>query len=104
MNYSEMTIYGSALKTILLFLRICYVLILFCVVLPENLYEIGFIFGRTPLMKPIAFFYVLKTVFFYFFEEGAPPPKSSYMISSGSTPSESNMDTTALDIGPGPHI
>ena len=32
------------------------------------------------------------------------PPKLSYMIDSGSTPSESSIDTTAFDIGPGPHM
>ena len=32
------------------------------------------------------------------------PPKLSYMIDSGSTPRESSMDTTAADIGPGPHM
>ena len=32
------------------------------------------------------------------------PPKLSYMIDSGSTPSESSICTTAFDIGPGPHM
>ena len=32
------------------------------------------------------------------------PPKLSYMMLSGSTPSESSMETTAFDIGPGPHM
>lgn len=62
-----MTIYGSALKMILLFLRICYAEILFCMVLPENLYEIGFIFGITPRMKPIALFLCFENCFLLFF-------------------------------------
>ena len=32
------------------------------------------------------------------------PPKLSYMIDSGSTPRESSIETTAADIGPGPHM
>ena len=32
------------------------------------------------------------------------PPKLSYMMLSGSTPKPSSMFTTALDIGPGPHM
>ena len=32
------------------------------------------------------------------------PPKLSYMIDAGSTPNESSICTTALDIGPGPHM
>ena len=32
------------------------------------------------------------------------PPKLSYMMLSGSTPSESSMETTAADMGPGPHM
>ena len=32
------------------------------------------------------------------------PPKLSYMMLSGSTPRESSIETTAFDIGPGPHI
>ena len=62
-----MTIYGSALKTILLFLRICYAEILFCMVLPENLYEIGFIRGVIPKMKPIALFLCFEKLFSFIF-------------------------------------
>ncbi len=32
------------------------------------------------------------------------PPKLSYMMLSGSTPSESSICTTAFDMGPGPHM
>ena len=36
--------------------------------------------------------------------EEVQPPKLSYMMDSGSTPSESSIWTTAFDIGPGPHM
>ena len=42
-----------------------------------------------------------------FCEDGglrAYPPKLSYMMLSGSTPSESSIFTTAADMGPGPHM
>lgn len=35
---------------------------------------------------------------------GGYPPKLSYRMFSGSTPRLSSMETTALDMGPGPHI
>ena len=37
-------------------------------------------------------------------KDGNYPPKLSYMIDSGSTPSESSIETTAADMGPGPHM
>ena len=42
--------------------------------------------------------------YFFIFPAENYPPKLSYIIDSGSTPSPSSMETTALDIGPGPHM
>ena len=49
-------------------------------------------------------FEISDALFAYNFLGNDYPPKLSYMIDSGSTPRESSMDTTAFDIGPGPHM
>ena len=46
----------------------------------------------------------LLMMFFTYFLVGSLPPKSSNIMSFGDTPKESNNPTTALLIGPGPHI
>ena len=57
--------------------------------------------GRCPGLLAYWAFSPIKLLFV---KKSRYPPKLSYMIDSGSTPSESSIDTTAFDMGPGPHM